>query len=263
MGIEPYYGDGSIAHKNDVTDFPEKDRTEDGRGDSTALAPVGDGSASGNDITVKENVFDNAETAPSETEATVKEEETQAAQTAETTPNQKEERESSVPAAGPTLSEIDTGDAQKITGGQIDGFNSGNYYKTEIYVDGERDASGNVSVSELKGVFDGYVKGKVLQVDFAEGYEFDSALIVLTFPWETVSGGRNYPHSEALNGLNRYMVMGAEEGDEYGDREIECYRYSERQIGFIAEKSGYYYVVDLDGFFHDVMGTNPDETGNG
>lgn len=153
-------------------------------------------------------------------------------------------------------STLDTGDAQKISGAGLDRFNRGNSYTAEIYVDGGANAVGNVTVSELSGEFDGYIKGKVLKIDFAEGYEFDSALVVLTFPHSTVSGGRHYPYSEALEGMDRYMVMGSEDGDK--DREIEVYKYSANQIGFIAERSGYYYVVDLDRYFYEEIGASPE-----
>lgn len=153
-------------------------------------------------------------------------------------------------------STLDTGDAQKIKDSGLDSFNSGNYYTAEIYVDGNYDAGGNLSISELKGEFDGYIKGKVLQIDFAEGYDFDSALVVLTFPHSTISGGRHYPYSDALKGLDRYLVLGSQDGTT--DNQIECYKYSDDQIGFIVEGSGYYYVVDLDRYFYEEFGVSPE-----
>lgn len=261
MGIEPFYEDEGSEYNDDFLNVNEENVETNEGGDSTTLAPTDGNNASETEIN-KENVSESTEVSPTETSTAAMESETNPTQTADTAPVQNAETETSVPIIIPTVSSIDTGNAQKITGAQVDGFNKGNYYKTEIYVDGEKDASSNVSVTELQGRFDSYIKGKVLQVDFAEGYKFDSALIVLTFPAETISGGRNYPNSTTLKGLNRYMVLGANEGDEYGDKEIECYRYSDRQIGFIAEKSGYYYVVDMDNFFFSVLGTNPDEVGN-
>lgn len=178
------------------------------------------------------------------------------------TPVTAEAVSTAAPTTVPTItyhapSTLDTGDAQKISGTELDSFNSGNYYTAEIYVDGGANAGGNVTVSELNGEFDDYIKGKVLQIDFAEGYEFDSALVVLTFPYGTVSGGRHYPYSDALEGLDRYMVLGSEDGEK--DKEIEFYRYSGNQIGFIAEGSGYFYVVDLDRYFFEEFGKSPEE----
>lgn len=162
------------------------------------------------------------------------------------------------PSAQPSrASTLDTGDSQKLSGSQLDGFNRGNYYKAEIYVDGAANADSNVFVSEISGSFDGYIKGKPLQIDFAEGYEFDSALVVLTFPSATVTGGRHYPDSNVLRGLNRYRIMGMNNSDEY-EREIEFYKYSDNQIGFIVDASGYYYLIDMDEYCHSVFGASPD-----
>lgn len=256
MGVD-LYGNENSGNENDFLNTSEEKDEHNGNGDPTTLAPIGEDN--GSETTVnEENVTEITETAPSETSAAETKTETQDVQTPETAPDQNKENETTAPVITPTAS-IDTGNAQKITGAQIDSFNNGNYYKTEIYVDGEKGASENISVTELKGRFDSYVKGKVLQIDFAEGYDFDSALIVLTFSAETISGGRNYPDSPALKGLDRYMVLGADEDYQYGDREIECYKYSDRQIGFIVEKSGYYYVTDMDDFFYSVMGISPDE----
>ncbi len=261
MGIEPFYGDESSEYNDDFLNVNEENEDANGHGDSTTLAPTDGNNASETGVN-KENVSEGTEAAMTETSTAATEAETKPTLTADIAPVQNVETETSAPVTVLTVSAIDTGNAQKISGAQMDGFNKGNYYKTEIYVDGEKDASSNVSVTELQGRFDSYIKGKVLQVDFAEGYKFDSALIVLTFPAETISGGRNYPNSTTLKGLDRYMVLGSDEEDEYGDKEIECYMYSDRQIGFIAEKSGYYYVVDMDDFFFSVLRTNPDEIGN-
>ncbi len=261
MGIEPFYGDESSEYNDDFLNVNEENEDANGHGDSTTLAPTDGNNASETGVN-KENVSEGTEAAMTETSTAATEAETKPTQTADIAPVQNVETETSAPVTVLTVSAIDTGNAQKISGAQMDGFNKGNYYKTEIYVDGEKDASSNISVTELQGRFDSYIKGKVLQVDFADGYKFDSALIVLTFPAETISGGRNYPNSTTLKGLDRYMVLGSDEEDEYGDKEIECYMYSDRQIGFIAEKSGYYYVVDMDDFFFSVLRTNPDEIGN-
>ncbi len=261
MGIEPFYGDESSEYNDDFLNVNEENEDANGHGDSTTLAPTDGNNASETGVN-KENVSEGTEAAMTETSTAATEAETKPTLTADIAPVQNVETETSAPVTVLTVSAIDTGNAQKISGPQMDGFNKGNYYKTEIYVDGEKDASSNVSVTELQGRFDSYIKGKVLQVDFADGYKFDSALIVLTFPAETISGGRNYPNSTTLKGLDRYMVLGSDEEDEYGDKEIECYMYSDRQIGFIAEKSGYYYVVDMDDFFFSVLRTNPDEIGN-
>lgn len=204
------------------------------------------------------------ETAPDVTEPPVSDpdiqentQETEAPPISETAP------ETAAPITTPSAvyyapSTLDTGNSQKIRSAGLDSFNSGNYYTAEIYVDSAFDASGNVAVSELSGHFDGYIKGKVLQIDFAEGYDFDSALVVLTFPYGTVSGGRHYPYSDTLKGLDRYLVLGSENGEEYGDSEIKCYKYSANQIGFIIDKSGYYYVVDLDSYFFEEIGAAPE-----
>lgn len=158
----------------------------------------------------------------------------------------------------PSAPTLDVGDSQKINNAQLDSFNSGNYYKAEIYVDGASNADSSVYISEISGSFDSYIKGKALQIDFAEGYSFDSALVVLTIPSNTVTGGRNYPDSDILRGLNRYRLMGMKNSDSY-ESEIEFYKYSGNQIGFIVEGSGYYYLIDMDEYYHSVFGMSPDD----
>ncbi|MCM1053975.1 MAG: hypothetical protein NC394_00505 [Bacteroides sp.] len=161
-----------------------------------------------------------------------------------------------VPAApAPTL---DTGGSQKISNSQLDSFNSGNYYKTEIYIDGAANADSSVYISEISGAFDSYIKGKALQIDFAENYSFDSALVVITIPSSTVTSGRYYPDSEVLRGLNRYRLMGMNTSDSY-ESEISFYKYSGNQIGFIVEGPSYYYLIDMDEYYHSVLGTAPDD----
>lgn len=158
----------------------------------------------------------------------------------------------------PPAPTLDVGSSQKINNAQLDSFNSGNYYKAEIYVDGASNADSSVYISEISGSFDSYIKGKALQIDFAEGYSFDSALVVLTIPSNTVTGGRNYPDSDILRGLNRYRLMGMKNSDIY-ESEIEFYKYSGNQIGFIVEGSGYYYLIDMDEYYRSVFGMSPDD----
>lgn len=158
----------------------------------------------------------------------------------------------------PPAPTLDVGDSQKITNSQLDSFNSGNYYKAEIYVDGASNADSSVYISEISGSFDSYIKGKAMQIDFAEGYSFDSALVVLTIPSNTVNGGRNYPDSDILRGLNRYRLMGMKNSDSY-ESEINFYKYSGNQIGFIVEGSGYFYLIDMDEYYHSVLGISPDD----
>ena len=158
----------------------------------------------------------------------------------------------------PSASTLDVGGSQKISSSQLNSFNSGNYYKAEIYVDGASNADSNVYISEISGSFDSYIKGKALQIDFAEGYSFDSVLVVLTIPSNTVTGGRYYPYSDTLRGLNRYRLMGMKNSDSY-ESEVEFYKYSGNQIGFIVDGPGYFYLIDMDEYYHSVFGISPDD----
>ena len=158
----------------------------------------------------------------------------------------------------PSASTLDVGGSQKISSSQLNSFNSGNYYKAEIYVDGASNADSSVYISEISGSFDSYIKGKALQIDFAEGYSFDSVLVVLTIPSNTVTGGRYYPYSDTLRGLNRYRLMGMKNSDSY-ESEVEFYKYSGNQIGFIVDGPGYFYLIDMDEYYHSVFGISPDD----
>ena len=259
MGLDNTDGNGKDDTDNKTDPSDTENNTPDNPNNDdpdSALPPEDD-----------PNVSESSETSVSETTAATDNENTTQNNLNSTTETSSTESPVTLPPESdrpqttttvPSAPTLDVGGSHKINNAQLDSFNSGNYYKAEIYIDGASNADSSVYISEISGSFDSYIKGKALQIDFAEGYSFDSALVVLTIPSNTVTSGRNYPNSDILRGLNRYRIMGMKNSDSY-ESEISFYKYSGNQIGFIAEGSGYYYLIDMDEYYHSVFGISPDD----
>lgn len=164
------------------------------------------------------------------------------------------------------LGQIKLSGAQYVSNSSLDAFNSRNPFKVEIYVDTAMSVNDKVTVSEKPlseinsdlDYYADYVKGSCLQIDFADDLYFDSAWVLFTIPDSMINSGRNYPNSNVLGGINRYVILKGYEGW-LSETMTGVIPVSDNQIGTLTDESGYFALLDMDAAYYGTFGMSPDE----